>query len=195
MASVDDTFETEAMAEILESLNATNIDARRKKYLATNLLPTLFEALPKLLRAVEKNPDILFCSVFGKLENVVQIKAKINAFEDIVQLANQENEIELKYDLERNVKLVSFKNGSIDISFNEKLNKNFTKILTEKLFSWTGERWIISLNKKIGEKTIFEKKNEIKNIQLKEAKKNEKIKILLETFDDADLVNVQKEES
>ncbi len=124
-----------------------------------------------------------------------QIKAKINAFEEIVQLANQENEIELKYDLERNVKLVSFKNGSIDISFNEKLNKNFTKILTEKLFSWTGERWIISLNKKIGEKTIFEKKNEIKNIQLKEAKKNEKIKILLETFDDADLVNVQKEEN
>ena len=55
MASDDDTFETEAMAEILESLNATNIDARRKKYLATNLLPTLFEALPKLLRAVEKN--------------------------------------------------------------------------------------------------------------------------------------------
>ena len=112
-----------------------------------------------------------------------------------MQLANQENEIELKYDLERNVKLVNFKNGSIDISFNEKLNKNFTKILTEKLFSWTGERWIISLNKKIGEKTIFEKKNEIKNIQLKEAKKNEKIKILLETFDDADLVNVQKEEN
>ena len=55
MASVDDTFETEAMAEILESLNATNIDARRKEYIATNLLPTLFEALPKLLRAVEKN--------------------------------------------------------------------------------------------------------------------------------------------
>ena len=55
MASVYDTFETEAMAEILESLNATNIDARRKEYIATNLLPTLFEALPKLLRAVEKN--------------------------------------------------------------------------------------------------------------------------------------------
>ena len=85
-------------------------------------------------------------------------KLKINTFEDIVKLANQENEIELKYDLERNVKLVSFRNGTIDISFNEKLNKSFIKILTEKLYSWTGERWIISLNKKIGEKTIFEKK-------------------------------------
>ena len=129
------------------------------------------------------------------LKNENLIKNKINSFEDIVKLANQENEIELKYDLERNVKLVSFRKGTIDISFNEKLNKNFIKILTEKLFNWTGERWIISLNKKIGEKTIFEKKNETKNIQINEAKKNEKIKMLLETFDDADLINVQKEDN
>ena len=124
-----------------------------------------------------------------------QLKAKINSFEDIVKLANQENEIELKYDLERNVKLVSFRNGTIDISFNEKLNKNFIKILTEKLYSWTGERWIISLNKKIGEKTLFEKKNESKNNQIIEAKKNDKIKKLLDAFDDADLINVQKDDN
>ena len=121
-------------------------------------------------------------------------KVKIKTFEDIVKLANQENEIELKYDLERNVKLVNFRNGTIDISFNEKLNKNFIKILTEKLYGWTGERWIISLNKKIGEKTIFEKKNDTKNNLISEAKKNEKIKMLLDTFDDADLVDVQKED-
>ena len=129
-----------------------------------------------------------------KLNNEKFTKVKINNFEDIVKLANQESEIELKYDLERNVKLVSFKNGAIDISFNEKLNKNFIKILTERLFSWTGERWIISLNKKIGEKTIFEKNNEAKNNEINEAKNNEKIKMLLEAFDDADLINVQKEE-
>ena len=123
------------------------------------------------------------------------IKAKINSFEDIVQLANQENEIELKYDLERNVKLVNFRNGTIDISFNEKLNKNFIKILTEKLYSWTGERWIISLNKKIGDKTLFEKKNESKNNQIIEAKKSDKIKKLLDAFDDADLINVQKDDN
>ncbi|MDC3152422.1 DNA polymerase III subunit gamma/tau [Pelagibacteraceae bacterium] len=130
-----------------------------------------------------------------KLKNEKSIKLKINSFEDIVKLANQENEIELKYDLERNVKLVSFRNGTIDISFNEKLNKNFIKILTEKLYVWTGDRWIISLNKKIGEKTIFEKKNETKNNQINEAKKNEKIRMLLETFDDADLIDVEKEDN
>ncbi len=135
-------------------------------------------------------------SVVEKIEtkNVDPIKRPINSFEEIVKLAIKENEIELKYDLERNVKLVSFKKGKIDISFNEKLNKNFIKILTEKLFNWTGERWIISLNKKIGEKTIFEKKNETKNKTMNDAKKNLKIKMLLETFEDANLVDINKGE-
>ncbi len=128
-----------------------------------------------------------------KLNEEKPINAKISNFDDIVNLASQENEIELKYDLERNVKLVSFKNRSIDISFNERLNKNFIKILTEKLYSWTGERWIISLNKKIGEKTIFERKNDLKKNQIEEAKNNKKIKNLLETFDDASLINVEKD--
>ncbi len=127
-----------------------------------------------------------------KLNEKKSPRVKINTLEDLVKLANDENEIELKYDLERNVKLVSFRNGTIDISFNEKLNKNFIKNLTEKLYNWTGERWIISLNKKLGDKTIFEKKSESKNNQITEAKKNERIKKLLEVFDDAALINVQK---
>ena len=129
-----------------------------------------------------------------KLKDEKLIKAKINNFEDIVKLANKENEIELKYDLERNVNLVSFRKGTIDISFNEKLNKNFIKILTEKLYNWTGERWIISLNKKIGEKTIYEKENESKINQINDAKNNKKIKLLLQTFDDASLIDIKKDE-
>ena len=129
-----------------------------------------------------------------KLKDEKLIKDKINNFEDIVKLANKENEIELTYDLERNVKLVSFRKGTIDISFNEKLNKNFIKILTEKLYNWTGERWIISLNKKIGDKTIYEKQNESKINQINDAKNNKKIKLLLQTFDDASLIDIKKDE-
>ena len=65
-------------------------------------------------------------------------KIEITSFQDLIVQANKEKEIELKYDLERNVKLVSFNKGKIDISFNEKLNKNFIKNLTEKLLLWTG---------------------------------------------------------
>ena len=74
------------------------------------------------------------------------------------------------------------------------MNKNFIKILTEKLYNWTGERWIISLNKKIGDKTIYEKQNESKINQINDAKNNKKIKLLLQTFDDASLIDIKKDE-
>ena len=172
----------------------TSIDSKKKEILKEE--DDYKESSPLKIKSQLKNTDQVKTNLIErpKPNNEKSIKAKINSFEDIVKLANKENEIELKYDLERNVKLVSFRNGTIDISFNEKLNKNFIKILTEKLYSWTGERWIISLNKKIGNKTLFEQKSESRNNRITEAKKNDKIKKLLETFDDADLINVQKDD-
>ena len=51
-----------------------------------------------------------------------------------------------------------------------------------------------STDVKIGEKTIFERKEESRNKIINEAKNNEKIKMLLEAFDDANLINVQKDD-
>ena len=129
-----------------------------------------------------KNPDQKI-----KLENNIQI----NSLEDLIRVAEKEREIELKYDLERNVRLVSFKRGKIDIGFNEKLNKKFIKVLTEKLLSWTGERWIISLSKENGSKTVHEKEVEQKSQDLLKEKKSEVAKKMLSAFSDAKLIDVK----
>ena len=49
----------------------------------------------------------------------------------------------------------------------------------------------ITTHKKIGEKTIFEKKIDQKNSKLTEAKSNDFVKKLLNTFEDAKLVEVE----
>ena len=121
-------------------------------------------------------------------------KIEITSFQDLINLANKEKEIELKYDLERNVKLVSFNKGKIDISFNEKLNKNFIKNLTEKLLSWTGERWIISLSKNSNAKSIFEKNQEVKNNIIEEFKKSKVAQDIQKAFPDAKLIDLTEEE-
>ena len=118
----------------------------------------------------------------------------INTFEDLVKVATDEKEATLKYDLERNVKLVSFTPGKINITFNEKLNKNFIKVLTEKLLKWTGERWVISLSKEEGAKTIFEKTQSDKKDKLEKAMKSDVVKKMLSVFPDAKLIDVTKEE-
>ena len=97
----------------------------------------------------------------------------------------------MKYDLERNVKLVSFNNGKIDISFNEKLNKNFIKNLSEKLLKWTGERWIISLSKNNDAKSVYEKNQENKNIEIEKFKQSKVAKDIEAAFPDAKLTDIQ----
>ena len=119
-------------------------------------------------------------------------KVEISSFQDLIDRANKEKEIELKYDLERNVKLVSFNRGKIDISFNEKLNKNFIKNLTDKLLQWTGERWIISLSKNSQAKSVYEKNLESKNNLIDEFKKSKVAKEIEEVFPDAKLIDVIK---
>ena len=120
-------------------------------------------------------------------------KIEITSFQDIIDQSTKEKEIELKFDLERNVKLVSFNKGTIDISFNEKLNKNFIKSLTEKLFNWTGERWIISLSKNDQAKSIYEKNLENKNNQLAEFKNSQIAKEIKAVFPDAKLINLEED--
>ena len=62
---------------------------------------------------------------------------KVLSFEDLIYLSSRKKEIQLKYDLEKNVNLIKFSSGKIDIGFNENLGKNFVRHLSEKLFEWT----------------------------------------------------------
>ena len=121
-------------------------------------------------------------------------KIEIKSFKDLIDKANKEKEIELKYDLERNVKLVSFNKGNIDISFNEKLNKNFIKNLTEKLVLWTGDRWIISLSKNTDAKSFYEKNLENKTNRIEEFKKSKIAQDVQKAFPDAKLIDLKEEE-
>ena len=100
-------------------------------------------------------------------------------------------EIELKLELEKNVNLVSFKSQSIEISFNENLDKNFIKNLTSKLLDWTGQRWIITLSKKQGAKSISESEAILKKNNLKKLEANDFYKKMITSFPDAEITKIK----
>ena len=117
-------------------------------------------------------------------------KVSINSFEDLLKICNEKKEIKLKYELEKNVNLVSFEKNMIEISFNDNLEKNFVKDLSSKLFEWTGERWIITFSKTKGELSIKEKENNKKQELINNAKKTQTYKNVLKKFPDANLVDI-----
>ena len=118
---------------------------------------------------------------------------KINSFDNLLEICNLKKEVKLKYELEKNVNLVSFENQRIEISFNDDLDKEFIKILSSKLNEWTGNRWIITLSKKKGEPSKKEKEINLKKDLLEKAKESLIYKKVLETFSDAELVDIEKE--
>ena len=140
--------------------------------------------LDKKTTSIEKKPSIE--KPYDKLE--------INSINSLIEIVEKEKEVELKYDLERNVKLVSFNKGKINISFNDKLNKNFIKTLTEKLLQWTGERWIISLSKNAEAKSIYEQNLESKENNIKKFEEGKFTKEFRDAFPDAKLIEIKDKE-
>jgi DNA polymerase-3 subunit gamma/tau len=166
-------------------LNEDSLDSKKFS------TPNTEEQDDKKIKSVYKNQLKNTDQIKTKLTQVPELKSEplnplaIKTFEDLIQAIIKEKEVELR--------LVSFKPGKINISFNEKLNKNFIKTLTEKLLKWTGERWIISLSKEQGEETIYEKNLNRKKNKLEKEVDSKVVKDFLAAFPGAKLTDVSED--
>ena len=118
----------------------------------------------------------------------------ISSFEDLIKLSSIKKEVELKHDLEKNVNLIKFSEGKIDIGFNENLGKNFVRNLSEKLLTWTGKRWVITLTKASGQKTFSERQSIMAEQLLEKEKKGEVCKKFKNIFPDGELIEILKKD-
>ena len=181
VVEMDDTLNVKS--KIQENLQGEKIEDKKVETSFTNKTKNQLKSTNQIKTSPLKS---------SKFQDEKQ-KIEITSFQNLIELANKYKEIELKYDLERNVKLVSFNKGKIDISFNEKLNKDFIKNLTEKLLEWTGERWIISLSKNSEAKSVYERNIETKNNFINEFKKGKTAKEIETAFPDAKLIDIEED--
>ena len=166
----------------IKSIKSTNSDESEISKISKNQIKNTTQTKPQLsslnIETQEKGIDY----------------EKISSFEDLIELSSRKKEAELKYDLEKNVNLIKFSYGKIDISFNENLAKDFVKKLSEKLLEWTGKRWLITLTKAQGQKTFAELKSIKKQKTLEEEKDSEVYNKFKKIFKDSELIKVIKED-
>ena len=119
--------------------------------------------------------------------------SKIENLKDLIVLCEKKKELKIKYEIENNLRLVSFKDQKIEISFNSTLDKTFIKELSSKLLEWTKKRWIIAFSKEDGLPTLKDQKKDLqKNLVKKESvsKFSDEVKKI---FPDAELYKVEED--
>ena len=153
------------------------------------------QSTDQIKNVIQEKKEILDNDKTFKLPNENKNSTEtVSNFDNLISLCLKHKEMQLKYDLEKNVSLVKFSNGQMEFSFNENIDKNFIKNLSKKLFIWTNKRWIISLSREKGQPTHQEIKLKKKQTQLDEAIKTNAYKKMLEAFSDAKLIVVEENE-
>ena len=176
--------------------NSTNNEVIKKKEpQKENINDKSYENADNLAR------NLNFQSNVSSSQDIISFDSQIKKFKTLTNLIEHESEMQILYHLRNSFKLNSLteinskkKIGEIELeSINKKIDSknilwNATKIIEKK----TGQRWIFSLSSKKGKKSISEYDKE-KDIEvIKEIKKNEIIKKILEIIPSSEIVSVKK---
>ena len=175
------------------SSKETGTLSNTKNEIKENIIKETSQSADQIKNIVQEKKEILNNDKASNLPNENKCPHEtVLKFDSLIGLCLKYKEMQLKYDLEKNVNLVKFSNGQIEFSFNENINKNFIKNLSQKLFNWTGKRWIITLSKKKNQRTTQEIELKKKKTQLEEVIKTNTYEKMLEVFPDAKLITIEE---
>ncbi len=79
------------------------------------------------------------------------------SFAEVLQMIEQKRDIGLRVDVERYVRLVSFRPGAITFEPAPNAPIDLVRKLSMKLKEWTGQRWLIATEGQGGAETIYER--------------------------------------
>ena len=77
-------------------------------------------------------------------------RAVVRNFEELVTLAAEKRDLALKSALERDVRLVRFEDGRLEIALEASAPRTLTGELSKKLSDWTGRRWMVIVSAETG---------------------------------------------
>jgi DNA polymerase-3 subunit gamma/tau len=144
--------------------------------------PALAAAAPAELPANEP--------VARREETSVTARALAN-FEELVALATEKRDLSIKSALERDVRLVRFEDGRLEIGLETSAPKAFTGELSRKLGEWTGRRWMVIVSAEPGAPTLYAQA-QTRKAELKDGVRADPlVQAVLARFPGAEIVDVR----
>jgi len=115
----------------------------------------------------------------------------LNRFEDLIALAAEKRDVSLKSALERDVRLVRFEDGQLEIALEPSAAKMLVGNLSKKLHDWTGRRWMVVVSAEPGAPSLRSQAEERKTQLKSDARSDPLVQAVLTRFPGAEIVEVR----
>lgn len=115
---------------------------------------------------------------------------RLGSFDALLDLVKEKREARLYGDLTRNVHLVRFEPGLLEIRPTQHAPKDLCSKVSRALLNWTGERWMVTVSSEPGAPTVFEQEQEQLTASRNEAAQDPLAQALLREFPTARVVDV-----
>jgi DNA polymerase-3 subunit gamma/tau len=113
-------------------------------------------------------------------------------FDDIVLLAAEKRDIQIKHALEQFVRPVRMQEGRLEIALAPGAPVGFVNSLGAKLHDWTGKRWVVILSSEQGAPTVRERKDAQQSALESDVRSDPLVQTVLQRFPGAEIVGVRR---
>ena len=115
----------------------------------------------------------------------------LNRFEDLIALVAEKRDVSLKSALERDVRLVRFEDGQLEIALEPSAAKMLVGDLSKKLHDWTGRRWMVVVSAEPGAPSLRSQAEDRKTQLKSDARSDPLVQAVLTRFPGAEIVEVR----
>jgi len=117
--------------------------------------------------------------------------AQYPTFDSIVALIRSNRDIRLLVEVETTLRLANYQPGRIEFVPTDRAPRDLAARLGQRLQSWTGNRWAVSIVNQGGAKTIAELRDAADNALKDEAKAHPLVQAVFDAFPKAEIVSIR----
>ena len=167
---------------LIHLYDGPNPDDLIKKYSTSNIEEnTVLNKKKDELNIVENNQANIIKNIEQKSTNIKGI-ISVKSYRHFVELFYKNKEAILHTNLYNNVKLISFKEGEIEINASSISDKHFNRTIAKLISKWTGRIWQVSSSTSNLGQSLYEEDLIQEQIEIEQMKDDPEIKKLLDSF-------------
>ncbi|HXW41967.1 MAG TPA: DNA polymerase III subunit gamma/tau [Xanthobacteraceae bacterium] len=115
----------------------------------------------------------------------------VKSFAELIALAAEKRDLATKSALERDVRLVRFEDGRLELALEPSARKTLVGDLSKKLSEWTGRRWMVAVSAEAGMPSL-RAQAEARKAELKDGVRDDPlVQAVLQRFPGAEIVDVR----